>query len=89
MLTYIRYLHRAVETFQSHFFLNVHREILLRTAIKINIGCDFLLFKSLVSLGKFQEMGRKAKVSSALKKNRQNNLGNWAGCLDTDTRQDD
>lgn len=55
----------------------------------MNIGCDFLLNKNLVSLGKFQELGRKAKVFSALKQNRQNNLGNWAGCLDTDTRQDD
>jgi len=34
-------------------------------------------------------MGRKAKVSSALKQNRQNNLGNSAGCLDPDSRQDD
>lgn len=81
-----------METFQlllSIFFLDVHREILLRTATKINVGCDFLLNKNLVSLGKFQEMERKAKVSSVLKQNGQNNLGNWAGCLDTDARQDD
>lgn len=38
-------------------FLNVHREILW-TATKTNIVCDFLLYKSLASLEKFQEMGR-------------------------------
>lgn len=32
-------------------------------------------------------MRREAKVSSAVKKNRQGNPGNWAGCLDTDTNQ--
>lgn len=39
-------------------FLNVHREVLLRTAAKINYGWDFLLYKNLASLENFQEMGR-------------------------------
>lgn len=39
-----RDLHGAEETFQPLlliFFLNIHREI-LRTATKVNIGCDCL-----------------------------------------------
>lgn len=54
-------LHRAVEAFKQLlliFFLSVHRETLLRTTTKMNIGCDFLLNKNLVSLRKFQETER-------------------------------